>query len=144
MFIFNFIHIQFQASGKELERKSRKLRWKEFIETPELDDQDEKKAEELQRLITLWRTSDKRQEMYKDMENMEVTQYIVPFLLCLSNNIFFINIIMFCIAHLRTFTIPARNRTQESVTLLYWSYLFIVVEIDQMLSKGKTLSFKTL
>ena len=61
-----------QASGKELERKSRKLRWKEFIETPELDDQDEKKADELQRLITIWRTSEKRQEMYKDMENMEV------------------------------------------------------------------------
>ena len=55
-----------------MERKSRKLRWKEFIETPELDDEDEKKAEELQRLITLWRTSDKRREMYKDMENMEV------------------------------------------------------------------------
>ena len=55
-----------------MERKSRKLRWKEFIETPELDDQDEKKAEELERLITLWRTSDKRCEMYKDMENMEV------------------------------------------------------------------------
>ena len=67
-FLF-YIH---QASGKELERKSRKLRWKEFIETPELDDEDEKKAEELQRLITLWRTSDKRREMYKDMENMEV------------------------------------------------------------------------
>ena len=48
------------------------MRWKEFIETPELDDEDEKKAEELQRLITLWRTSDKRREMYKDMENMEV------------------------------------------------------------------------
>ena len=69
--------MQFQASGKELERKSRKLRWKEFIETPELDDQDEKKAEELQRLITLWRTSDKRREMYKDMENMEVVQYAI-------------------------------------------------------------------
>ena len=66
------IFMEFQASGKELERKSRKLRWKEFIETPELDDQDEKKAEELQRLITIWRTSDKRREMYKDMENMEV------------------------------------------------------------------------
>ena len=55
-----------------MERKSRKLRWKEFIETPELDDQDEKKAEELERLITLWRTSEKRSQMYKEMENMEV------------------------------------------------------------------------
>ena len=69
-----------QASGKELERKSRKLRWKEFIETPELDDQDEKKADELQRLITIWRTSEKRQEMYKDMENMEVRLFLCTLL----------------------------------------------------------------
>ena len=102
MRIYYIIHTQFQASGKELERKSRKLRWKEFIETPELDDQDEKKAEELQRLITLWRTSDKRREMYKDMENMEVTYYNLPYILvviyiyCLCDNNFFCSIV-FCV-----------------------------------------------
>ena len=54
-----------------MERKSRKLQWKEHIETPELDDQEEKKAAELERLITLWRTSEKRKAMYEEMEKME-------------------------------------------------------------------------
>ena len=48
------------------------MRWKEFIETPEIGDHDEEKTCELQRLITLWRTSEKRTDTYRDMEHMEV------------------------------------------------------------------------
>ena len=48
------------------------MRWKEFIETPEIGDHDEEKTCELQRLITIRRTSEKRRDTYKDMENMEV------------------------------------------------------------------------
>lgn len=70
------IYPSFQTSGKELKRKSRKHSCKEFIETPNQDDQDEQKAHEFQRLITLWRTSEKRKEMYKEMENMEVYNII--------------------------------------------------------------------
>ena len=56
-----------------MERKARKLRWKEFIDMPGLDDHGENKATELKRLITMWRTSEKRTNMYKEMEQMEVS-----------------------------------------------------------------------
>ena len=67
-----------KRSGQELQRKSRKLRWKQFIDMPELDDAHaEEKAAELERLIALWRTSEKRRKTYEEMERMEVCSVVV-------------------------------------------------------------------
>ena len=77
------LHIDFyicfpdKTSGKELQRKARKLHWKQYIDMPEVDDQAEQKAAELDRLITMWRTSEKRQKTYEEMEQMEVCGVVV-------------------------------------------------------------------
>ena len=43
-----------------------------MIEARRLDDQGQTKSAELERLIIMWRTSEKRKEMYEEMEHMEV------------------------------------------------------------------------
>ena len=61
-----------KTSGKELMIEFRKLYRKQLTEATELDIHEETKAAELERLIMMWKRSEKRKQAYEEMERMEV------------------------------------------------------------------------
>ena len=77
--LYNDFYLCFsdKTSGKELQRKSRKSDWKQLFNTPDLDGEAEQRAVELERLISMWRTSEKRRKTYEQMEHMEVCRVVV-------------------------------------------------------------------